>query len=840
MVSDSREDNSCGDTPQEWLKRLTVKVEPESNDAVCNSEQPAESAGILSSEGISSEYLPISSKSGKVKSKKERKKSSSGKPPKDERVLIPKEAPVYVPALAPSLLPFGSSQVVTKGEETFSADQLQLLELAGPGAKGLWRLHARSGINYRKGPFTTEEKLIIEEALDQYMQREGFSTLEEAVQSLTGNLGKKSAGRFQAIARCLPDRPFVSVYGYIRRRITGSVKRGVWSKEETHQLLLLARRFPSSLRGRWVKIGNILNRRPADVCDRWRTVQPRLHELEAELLHALEDKAAAAAAAAGKGEGEEANLAAVNTAAVVAATRLNTEEKVLLLQEVQQKTGEELPCFGIPWQRIREETFPLKSHACLRCVYNLVILPEELYKRMQANPRPVVLRHVLRCLGRLLLQQQQQLPPGLRGIEWLDILPFVPASLQLSVLKEAAGSIMREEGVPIEVAVPRLLQQHEYRLNKTRKKDAARLLRAALPVYVQQNLEEEIKKKGKEKNWSEDKLKKKMRRKRRATAAKELARLKERLTQIRACPLNAPPRGCPRYIQDEQQQAAEAAARENDPLLLAAAAAAAAAADEENAEELAVAALLENSFTDGLPSHLIEETIQENKEKKKEKKKKKHKNREMDNYIQEENNEEEIETEYQQEEEQEEEREEEGKDGGERGGEEEGEEIVHKKKKEKKKHKIANRMEEEGEEKEEERKEEEEEGEHQLTIDELTREKRRKKKKKKKEKEKEYYLDNSSTAAEEEEEEKEEKEENNDYSCLVVVPSKQKKHKEKKHKEKRKREEEQEEGDKEIEEKEEEKEEEIDELREEKKKKKKRKKEKYSYYEQTAGFGVHY
>lgn len=519
------------DSPQEWLKRLTVKVERDDN-ACADERNRAECAASV-------ENASNRRHRGSKKEQKERRRRGGsgdpGKAPKEERLLTPTEAPVYTPALAPSQLPFGSSKVVKAGEEAFSAGQLQLLELSAAGTTGLWRMHARSGINYRKGPFTTEERLIVEEALEQYAQREGLDSVEEAVRSLSGNIGRKNCGRFHSIAKCLPERPFVSVYGYIRRRISGNVKRGPWTEEEARQLVQLAKRYPQSARGRWVKIGAVLNRRPADVCEKWRGLQPRLSQFEEASLPALEDKNDSTEAEA---SAEASGDTAIH-ASFADTGQFNEAQKQLLLHEVQRKTGEELPSFGIPWRRIQAESFPHCEHAVLRRVFCSVLVPGELERRMGTKPRPVILRHILRCFRRL----EGPLPPQLRGVEWLDILPFVPASLQREVVRNAAGSVVREEGASLEAAIPQLVHDHGHSLESMRKKDASRLLRAALPVAVQQALEARVLAKATLKGWPENTIKKKIRKRIRKAAAEELDRLKSRLRHVRASPLNAPPRG---------------------------------------------------------------------------------------------------------------------------------------------------------------------------------------------------------------------------------------------------------------------------------------------------------
>lgn len=531
---------------EEWTRRLTVKVEPqEDNEAPARGRRPATRAR-RSKDEVKRETEPASSAASAAGDVPHGKKAKSGKLRKEERLLTPSDAPLYTPALAASQLPLGASEVVKGDETSFSASQLQLMDLTAEKASGLWRLHARSGVRYRKGPFTREEKLIVEEALQQYAQREGLASVEEAVKSLSGNVGKRNCGRFHCIARCLPERPLVSVYGYIRRRICGSVKRGPWSEDETRELLQLVKRFPQGKRGKWVQIGAALNRRPADVCDKWRLLQPRVSELGAAAEGGAGQAASSSSSPAALQDAQtpqqqqETPESAAGGSVSRRCMRFGAAEKERLLLAVQQETGEELPSFGVPWRRIQAKSFPLFSHALLRRVFSVEIVPAELRRRMGVAPRPVILRHVLRCLGRL----EGPLPGGLRGIEWLEILPFVPSNLQREVLRAAAGPCEKEEGVhALETAIPALLQQHRVSLEATRRSDAALLLRGALPVEVQQALEARVVAKAAARGWSSSEVRRRVRRRLRRAAAKELQRLKCRLRDVRATPLNAPPRG---------------------------------------------------------------------------------------------------------------------------------------------------------------------------------------------------------------------------------------------------------------------------------------------------------
>ncbi|KAL8272565.1 hypothetical protein Esti_003454 [Eimeria stiedai] len=558
MSSDAGVEGNVEVSPEEWLRRLTVKVEASADGTFSvggkEREEGWHGGGNKAAGGSGGKSKEKRKEQGgkKAGSSRHASSSSSSKASKEEQLLTPTSAPVYTPALVPSQLPFGSSQVVESREHAFSCDQMQLLDLTSERSTGLWRMHVKSGVNYRKGPFTTEERMLVEEALDQYAKREGFSSVEEAVRSLSGNVGRKNSGRFQAIARCLPDRPFVSIYGYIRRRISGNVKRGPWTEAEAKELIHLASKYTQATRGRWVKIGALLNRRPADVCDKWRVLEPRLRQLQSTFpsaaAGALEDGVSSgepvatsqpeggssSAASGGGGDEEEARLAAHVDAAQFDETR-----RQQLLLEVQQRTGEDLPSFAIPWRRIQGEAFPHCEHALLRHLYFLVLFPIELEKRMGVKPRPVVLRHILRCLSRL----EGPLPTQLRGIEWLEILPFVPGCLQREVVRAAAGSLAREKGVTLDAAIPRLLEEHAESLECMRKRDAFRLLRAALPVPAQEALEAKVLAKGALEGWSKDTLKKKLRRRIRKSAAEELQRLRARLQEVKATPLNTPPRG---------------------------------------------------------------------------------------------------------------------------------------------------------------------------------------------------------------------------------------------------------------------------------------------------------
>ncbi|KAL8455986.1 hypothetical protein Emag_000229 [Eimeria magna] len=622
---------------EEWLRRLTVKVEAGTDGGgepgggrkrSGGGATPGGSGGKSKEKrkehdekkGGSSRRACSSSSSTSTSSSSS---SSSSKAPKEEQLLTPTSAPVYTPALVPSQLPFGSSQVVESREHAFSCEQMQLLDLTSERSTGLWRMHVKSGMNYRKGPFTTEERMLVEEALEQYAKREGLASVEEAVLSLSGNVGRKNTGRFQAIARCLPDRPFVSIYGYIKRRISGNVKRGPWTEAEAKELIHLASKYTQATRGRWVKIGALLNRRPADVCDKWRVLQPRLRQLQtnspsaaagAARVPALEDGASSGEPAASQAEGDSSTSAAAAAEASPAAdaavsgeggeedgglashmdaAQFDETQRQQLLREVQQRTGEDLPSFGIPWRRIQGEAFPYCEHALLRHLYFLVLFPLELEKRMGVKPRPVVLRHILRCLSRL----EGPLPAQLRGIEWLEILPFIPGCLQREVVRAAAGSLAREKGVTLDAAIPRLLEEHADSLESMRRRDAFRLLRAALPVPAQEALEAKMLAKGALKGWSKETIKKKLRKQIRKSAAEELRRLKARLQEVKATPLNAPPRG--RGMRSLMPAAAAVAAAEAGEGHAAGegsgeSAAAAAAADGP------VAALLNVSFAEGL------------------------------------------------------------------------------------------------------------------------------------------------------------------------------------------------------------------------------------------------
>ncbi|CDJ41189.1 hypothetical protein ETH_00024105 [Eimeria tenella] len=183
MVSGLRAEEIPADSPEAWLRRLTVKTEPAEDATTGGSSSAAAATAAAAARRCSKR------EGGKQLKEKKEKKEGPRKPPKAERILMPREDPVYRPALAPSQLPLGFSQVANRGEESFSEQQQQLLALGAPGEKGLWRMHARSGLKYRKGPFTQEEQQLLREALQQFAQQEGLGSAEEAARSLASSGG---------------------------------------------------------------------------------------------------------------------------------------------------------------------------------------------------------------------------------------------------------------------------------------------------------------------------------------------------------------------------------------------------------------------------------------------------------------------------------------------------------------------------------------------------------------------------------------------------------------------------------------------------------------------------
>jgi len=75
-------------------------------------------------------------------------------------------------------------------------------------------------------------------------------------------------GIWTEIAECLPNRSILSIYNAAKRKFNPKNYRGKWSKMETDKLIELV----SSEGHKWKKIGEILDRTPTNIKDKWKEI----------------------------------------------------------------------------------------------------------------------------------------------------------------------------------------------------------------------------------------------------------------------------------------------------------------------------------------------------------------------------------------------------------------------------------------------------------------------------------------------------------------------------------------------------------------------------------------
>lgn len=537
---------------EEWRRRLTVKVEP-----VREHVQRDRSPSRKKRRGSRTKTSPCGAPENEdcQRESQQGKGILSRKVTRAERALEPKENPVYKAVVRPSEMPLGYSKVLQRRQDAeltapfdtaVTAEHARAMEFSAEDGTGHWRRHMKCGVAYRKGPFTCSEKMLIEEALQQYAEKEGYSSIEEAFKR-SASAGKSSFVPFHEIAKCLPERPIVSIYGYIRRKFACKSRSGTWTTEEVKQLVQLNEQISKNLRGRWVRIAAELGRSPADVRDKWRSVQPRLEA--AKLSCVKQPLDAEALEERNQCENESKLVTRLDPLKDALCVTLTKEDKKRLLEEIQRDTGELLPACGIPWQRIQSRAFPQHHHAQLRQSYFHSVVPGELRRRMGTKARAVLLRHLLRALQKL--QQHELLVSGLEGVQWLQLLPFVPVSLQLYILKKSIRSHISDKNISIEQAVSELVEKMGDALLAKRKSDARLLLRGVLPPETQQSIEAAVRAEAIQKGWNDGKTKRRIRRKILNAAKSELERLKARNRLVLDAPLNAPQKTC---CEDVSQQ----------------------------------------------------------------------------------------------------------------------------------------------------------------------------------------------------------------------------------------------------------------------------------------------
>jgi hypothetical protein len=118
----------------------------------------------------------------------------------------------------------------------------------------------------RKGKLTFEQLGAIDRAVQTYRQMHDLTQfkMNELIQSAHGSVESKNF--WQSVRDAIPELPHRKVYDTCRRQFHNFECRGSWTKEQDEELRDAYARFPQ----KWKQIGELINRFPEDVRDRWR------------------------------------------------------------------------------------------------------------------------------------------------------------------------------------------------------------------------------------------------------------------------------------------------------------------------------------------------------------------------------------------------------------------------------------------------------------------------------------------------------------------------------------------------------------------------------------------
>jgi len=127
------------------------------------------------------------------------------------------------------------------------------------------KVHSNS--EFKKGPFSRSETLLVESALKFVLEQEGIYFKLENGQKVFSMERKKLPKNFWGkVAIHVPMRSVESVYDHVRRRLSTKNYKGKWSSDDLLKLNELIKIYGKS----WTKIGSILNRLPGACYDKWR------------------------------------------------------------------------------------------------------------------------------------------------------------------------------------------------------------------------------------------------------------------------------------------------------------------------------------------------------------------------------------------------------------------------------------------------------------------------------------------------------------------------------------------------------------------------------------------
>jgi hypothetical protein len=121
--------------------------------------------------------------------------------------------------------------------------------------------------NLVKGKFSKEESIKLIKEIVRYGDRRNleFSTL---MTHLLDRKVRSNSPIWCEVAIALPNRSIKSICDYCHRIFNPNNNKGLWSEEDTEKLIQLY----NELGGRWKLIGDILQRHPENVRDKWKNL----------------------------------------------------------------------------------------------------------------------------------------------------------------------------------------------------------------------------------------------------------------------------------------------------------------------------------------------------------------------------------------------------------------------------------------------------------------------------------------------------------------------------------------------------------------------------------------
>jgi len=118
---------------------------------------------------------------------------------------------------------------------------------------------------FKKGPFTQNEKILINKALSETFKKEG-TELSVFLKSKSFSRKELPKNFWKKISLFIPYRTTESIYDHVRRRMSSKNYQGKWNEQEIARLKNLV-----NFHGKkWTKIGSYLNRLPGACYDKWR------------------------------------------------------------------------------------------------------------------------------------------------------------------------------------------------------------------------------------------------------------------------------------------------------------------------------------------------------------------------------------------------------------------------------------------------------------------------------------------------------------------------------------------------------------------------------------------